>query len=116
MTEVKQRSMRVVAGVGREYVLPEDVVSRYANDDVEHAIRGLIQEEIKDEELLELIDDRRTAIELFAEGDDGHVHEEPLSRRDPFQRVLDRLDGKECEVAMARTHRGGNRIARPSHG
>ena len=99
--------MRLSMGFGRSYTIPGAVVEQYANRPVHEALRAMAEEHLHDPEIRDLLSEPSLALELYAEDRDGALHESPLHRTDDWNRVVDKLEGKELEVAMARTHRGG---------
>ncbi len=99
--------MRLSTGFGRSYEIPGTVVEAHAGRPVRDALRAIMDEHVHDPEIRELLTDPSLAIELFAEERDGSLHESPLHQTDQWDRVVEKLEGKELEVAMARTHRGG---------
>ena len=99
--------MRLTLGFGRSYEISGDEVTRHAGRPVQDALRAIMDEHIHDSEIRERLAEPSLALELFAENEDGSLHESPLHRTDSWDRVVDKLEGKELEVAMARRHRGG---------
>ena len=100
-------SLFLAAGVGKRYTISGETASKYSGLEVEDALGKLIREEIQDPELLALLEEPTSVLELFSEDHEGRVTETPLSRADSWNRIMETMAQEECEISLARRHRGG---------
>jgi len=100
-------SLQLVAGVGKSYTIEGEVAAKYADLEVEDALGELIRERIRDPELQAMFEDPTSVLEFFAEDSNGRIQEAPLSRSDSWRRIVESMEENECEIDIARRHRGG---------
>jgi len=113
---------RIVPGAGQPIDVDVDAVRRQQGT-VSQVLHTIITEQVRAPELLTLLDDPATALEMFSIDADGRGHEAVLGRTDDWSQIIQRLERSTVEVGLAkrmtmggRNRRGsGNRRSRAHH-
>ena len=108
--QARKGRLRFVAGAGRPREIPDEAAAGHSGK-VEDVLRKLVAEgTIQDpqREYATMLRNPRVVFELSSEGPDGQDVETPLASDEAWDKVLKGLqEGKDQEIGMAVSHKGG---------
>ena len=105
---VAHRMLRLIRGAGQPEEIPLDLAGAYRGT-VEEVLRHLVAEgHVRDEGLIQMLDDPRTVFERFGITPNGAPVEEPVSPLQDWTQLVNKAKEElESELGLARAHAGG---------
>ena len=109
-----KNKLRVVMGAGKAYEVSQETAAKYSGP-VKNALADMIRTEIRDPEMMRMLNEPRLVMELYGSKPDGEAQETPLYGDDRWEDVVRELEVSDRELGMALSHQGG-RAARSFDG